>query len=189
MSQPLHTMVRASHYDAKSFREAVQTNKHRLDTRLFGRTPLDVAAMYGKADACRVLVEAKASIAEAEILLVPESLQPQKASPLLVSAGTTCDPATFEYLLSIRCSVNAKDYHGSTPLMDAICRPHSTVPDVVKLLLAANADTSAIDNKGKSALDWCKREDARALLLPAPEAPPAPVPAALRSFVSAGSSL
>jgi 26S proteasome non-ATPase regulatory subunit 10 len=104
-----------------------------------GRTQLHHAAVAGKADLVRSLLEARASVNTAD---------GAQWSPLH-SAASAGHAAVCELLLDARADANARTESRSTPLHYALSKGHGAV---AIRLLASGADPAHVDASGSTAL-------------------------------------
>src|SRR5215813_7316127 len=65
-------------------------------------------------------------------------------------------PEIITTLMEAGAKVNVQDYRGFSPLMLAAATDHAN-PDIVRLLLARNADTKPKTRAGESASDWAAK--------------------------------
>lgn len=118
-------------------------------------TPLTYAVEQGNTKLVRTLLEAGAN---------PSKPSTSGRTPL---SAASSNPEIFTILLEAKADPNGKNGSDETPLAEAI---YNNQIDMVKLLLAAGADTSKAGPNGSSALEYAKsqyHEDIVALLAPA----------------------
>src|SRR5262249_41562219 len=65
-------------------------------------------------------------------------------------------PEILTTLMDARAEVNVQHYRGFSPLMLAAATDHAN-PDIVRLLLARNADTKPKTRAGETASDWAAK--------------------------------
>ena len=111
----------------------------------YGRTPLVLAAAYGRADGVRLLLDHGAN---------PNQKDNVGETPLVWAAkdGYT---EVVGLLLAHRADPNGKDTSGGTPLVWAAAYGHS---DVVKLLLDHGASPNQKSTIGETPLVWAAKE-------------------------------
>lgn len=90
----------------------------------------------------RVVAEAKWDIDDALVLAVQQDLAPDVIKALIEQVGA---------------DVNAKGICGWTVLMWSAYK--TSCPEVIKILVDAGADLLACDEKGKTVLDWAKKNE------------------------------
>lgn len=95
-----------------------------------------------------------------------------KRSAALAACRRHKSAACAQFLLDCGADINHSDSRGLTALMAAA---KSGSPAVIKLLVQRRADCSLKNADGETALDLAD-DDLKHLLLPAPDAPPAPFP-------------
>lgn len=78
-----------------------------------------------------------------------------EATRLLMIAVKTGSIGSITIALDCGADVHKRDRGGRTPLMRA-CRAPNPDPRVVRMLLRAGADASAVDSKRKTALDYAR---------------------------------
>src|SRR5215813_7183221 len=81
-------------------------------------------------------------------------------------------PEVVKTLMDAGAKVNVQDYRGFTPLMLAIATDHAN-PEIVRLLLARNADTKPKTRAGETASDWAAKFGEVAVLNAMGDAPKA----------------
>jgi ankyrin repeat protein len=124
-----------------------------LENSLHAR-PLHYAAIYGSADAVRILLEAGAD---------PNARNQQEATPLIYAAWNL---AKTQLLVDKGAQVNVAAKNGTTPLMIAASALGNS--SSVRYLLANGADAKALDVLGDDALiraSWMSDPEAAGLLL------------------------
>ena len=82
----------------------------------------------------------------------------QKLDYLYIDTGAMYRAAT-KAVLDAKADPNIIDIEGRTPLMLAAGRGNA---DIIKLLLAANANPSLKDRQGRSAVDWARLKNREA---------------------------
>jgi ankyrin repeat protein len=104
-----------------------------------GTTPLHLAALYGRADAVRVLLAFHADVSAHD---------DNGDTPLHLAAAKGWQ-AVVLLLLANRADVNARDAHGATALHAAAFYKQE---EMAKLLLARHAEVEAADDNGDTPL-------------------------------------
>src|SRR6185295_8891621 len=79
-----------------------------------------------------------------------------KGRTALMMAAPYGSPEMIRVLLDARANVNARDVAGMTPLMFAVASENQDA-EVIKLLLAAGADTKVQTTTGETALVWARK--------------------------------
>jgi ankyrin repeat protein len=97
-------------------------------------------------------------------------------TPLLMAAPFG-PPEVIRTLVDAGAKVNVQDYRSFTPLMLAAANDHAN-PEVVKLLLAHNADTQTKGRANETASDWAAKYGDTAVIRALGTAPAAPKVAA-----------
>ncbi|MDR2192691.1 MAG: ankyrin repeat domain-containing protein [Endomicrobium sp.] len=145
-----------------------------------GDTPLLIAARYGTDEEnVDILIKSGAKLEEQDaegrtplMRAVANETHPQVAISLIknkanvnaIYAKESATPIFFgmtayhhaktnviQALVDYGANINIKDIHGKTPLMYAV---QYLKEDAVKVLIKANADLNAVDNKGRKAQDY-----------------------------------
>ncbi|MBU1043580.1 MAG: ankyrin repeat domain-containing protein [Candidatus Omnitrophica bacterium] len=128
-------------------------------TNQFFLTPLHMAAINGNEEITRMLLEQGAMV-DGKIHSAYCPL-----TPLMQCCYQSGNPGVVRLLVNYRANVNAINPSNQfTPLIYAAAYGHL---EAVKILLEANADINARDNKGKTATDYAqqyKRTEVLALL-------------------------
>ncbi len=106
-----------------------------------GRTPLLVAAYYGRAAIARLLIERGANL---------EALDYHEHSPLIWAVCHN-HPSVVRLLIDHGANVNGKGYSDVTPLHEAAWHGNLRL---AKLLIEKGADVRAVNVKGHSALNY-----------------------------------
>ena len=110
-----------------------------------GETPLHLAARYQRADAAKVLLDAKV---DDDIV----NVQDYTGRTPLHAAVAADAQGVFQHLLKNRyTNLDAKSNDGTTPLMLAA---RMAIEGMVEALIEANADVNIADDMGKTALHW-----------------------------------
>jgi ankyrin repeat protein len=104
-----------------------------------GTTPLHLAALYGRADAVRVLLGFHADVSARD---------DDGDTPLHLAAARGWQEIAL-LLLASRADVNARDAHGATALHAAVFYKRD---ELAKLLLARHAEVEAADDNGDTPL-------------------------------------
>jgi len=116
-------------------------------TNANGFLPLQVAVMYGRTEACELLVESGESVNEQDIA--------GRMAPLHVAAAKTNLPKeVWMVLLDNGADVNIKDRYGRTPL-HLIARAGD--PRLAMLLIEKGAKRDTRDKQGQTPLDIAKQ--------------------------------
>ncbi|MBI4904610.1 MAG: ankyrin repeat domain-containing protein [Acidobacteria bacterium] len=107
-------------------------------------TPLSEAAVSGRKDIVRFLLDNKASVNVSVAM---------NKMPLLTMAAVRGEEAIVRMLVKAGAAVNARDARDNTPLMWAAYSDFDRY-SIVDFLLQSGADAKAVNKMGESALDW-----------------------------------
>jgi len=180
--------TRKGHIDVLDFLLSLKKDVN-TKSRRFGRTPLEAACYHGNRKAFDLLMEAGALVNSENkthpLIIMSTHLEDRFATQLAEQAViygadfnyreertdytplyAACENNKIElvnFLTSLRCQVNTVHDNElfETPLILACARDNT---EIVKLLIAAGADTKYVDRFGKQAIDYIKSEEIRNLL-------------------------
>jgi len=123
-----------------------------------GHTALMAAAAQSNTAMVKALIQkgADVNMATTDAAVVKNGPLAFKGRTALMMAAPYGSTEMIRVLLDARANVNARDVAGMTPLMFAVASENQDA-EVIKLLLAAGADTKVQTTTGETALVWARK--------------------------------